>query len=61
MGDLHQPAIRTHNGWWVVDCPECQQAVQSTYEGYVELPIGIGMPLKSRLTAERLQENHMGR
>jgi len=24
------------------------------------VPIGIGMPLESRLTAERLKENHVG-
>ena len=58
----HHPTIRAHNGRWVVDCPECQMATR-TYRGAAQgdLPIGIGMPLESRLTAERLSENHAAR
>jgi len=34
-------------------CPECEASRQ-------QLPIGIRMPLESRLTAERLLQNHAG-
>ena len=37
---------------WVVECIQCRNDTQS------ELPIGIGMPLRDRETAERLRENH---
>jgi len=43
----------------VVDCPECE-AAQSRNDGHGDLPIGIGMPLESRLTAERMKDNHAG-
>lgn len=57
----HNPAVLKHNpkvlaiadGRWVVVCPECNAL---SYQQ--ERPIGIGMPLKSRLTAERLRKNH---
>jgi hypothetical protein len=51
----HHPNISTTaDGRWVVVCPQCEAHHQP-------LPIGIGMPLESRLTAERLRENHTGR
>jgi hypothetical protein len=53
MQGVHYPAVRKHDESWVVDCPECQQ------DG--DLPIGIGMRLESRQTAEHLRENHAGR
>jgi hypothetical protein len=40
---------------WVVDCAQCRNDTQS------ELPIGIGMPLQDRETAERLRDNHASR
>ena len=42
-------------GRWVVDCAQCRN------DPFAELPIGIGMPLRDRETAERLRENHAGR
>ena len=52
----HNPKISsTADGRWVLTCPECESSRQH------QLPIGIRMPLESRLTAERLRENHMGR
>jgi hypothetical protein len=52
----HNPKILlTADGRWVLTCPECEASRQP------QLPIGIRMPLESRLTAERLRENHMGR
>ncbi|MGO9853439.1 MAG: hypothetical protein ACLPYY_00120 [Acidimicrobiales bacterium] len=40
---------------WVVECPQCRNDPAST------VPIGIGMPLQDRETAERLRENHSAR
>ena len=40
---------------WVVECPQCRNDPIST------VPIGIGMPLQDRDTAERLRENHAAR
>jgi len=51
----HHPTVRRHDECWVVDCPECRQVAQGG-----ERFIGIGMPLESQLTAERLKENHAG-
>ncbi len=53
MRSQHHPRITMHGKCWVVECPEC-----SAYGG--QLPIGIGMPLESQLTAERLRDNHAG-
>jgi hypothetical protein len=52
----HNPKIaqRTDHTW-VVECPQCRRDLNST------LPIGIGMPLRDRETAERLRENHAAR
>jgi hypothetical protein len=52
MQAVHHPAVRKYDESWVVDCSECQQ------DG--DLPIGIGMRLVSRQTAEQLRENHAG-
>ncbi len=52
----HQPRITQRPDWtWVVECPQCRNDPLS------ELPIGIGMPLRDRETAERLRENPAGR
>jgi hypothetical protein len=45
---ITQGADRT----WVVECIQCRNDTQS------DLPIGIGMPLHDRETAERLRDNH---
>ena len=52
----HQPRITQRpDRSWVVDCAQCRN------DPFAELPIGIGMPLRDRETAERLRENHAGR
>jgi hypothetical protein len=52
MRNPHHPKVSMRNdGAWVVNCPECQRSG-------LEVPIGIGLPLDSQLTAERLRENH---
>jgi hypothetical protein len=56
----HHPTISRHDDRWVVNCPECRVAARARHDGYGELPIGIGMPLESKLTAERLRDNHSG-
>jgi hypothetical protein len=48
---IAQQADRT----WVVECAECRNDLGST------VPIGIGMPLQDRDTAERLRDNHAAR
>jgi hypothetical protein len=58
MRDTHNPTIKRHDGAWMVDCPECRRALASSFDGYGELPIGIGIPLDSELTALRLKQNH---
>jgi hypothetical protein len=60
MREPHHPTIGRSDERWIVDCPECRRAAQGRHGGFGELPIGIGMPLESRLTAERLRDNHMG-
>jgi hypothetical protein len=52
----HHPRISQGPGpTWVVECIQCRNDTQS------DLPIGIGMPLRDRETAERLRENHAQR
>jgi hypothetical protein len=52
----HHPTISERpDRWWVVECPQCRNDLTSA------LPIGIGMPLRDRETAERLRDNHMAR
>ena len=49
----HDPKItQGPDRTWVVECIQCRNDTQS------ELPIGIGVPLRDRETAERLRENH---
>ena len=52
----HHPKItqRTDRAW-VVECAQCRNDPTST------VPIGIGMPLRDRETAERLRDNHAAR
>ena len=52
----HFPKIAQHaDRTWVVECAQCRNDQAST------VPIGIGMPLKDRETAERLRDNHAAR
>jgi hypothetical protein len=56
MRSPHQPRIVQRAGeYWVVECQECLE------DHTASVPIGIGLPLPDRLTAERLVENHRGR
>ncbi len=49
----HHPRITQGPGrTWVVECIQCRNDTKS------DVPIGIGMPLRDRETAERLRENH---
>ena len=49
----HKPKItQGPDQTWVVECIQCRNDTQS------DLPIGIGMPLLNRETAERLRDNH---
>jgi hypothetical protein len=52
MQTHHPRIIHGHDRTWVVECMECRNDTQS------DLPIGIGMPLRDRETAERLRDNH---
>jgi hypothetical protein len=52
MQSHHPRIIHGHERTWVVECMECRNDTQS------DLPIGIGMPLRDRETAERLRDNH---
>jgi hypothetical protein len=61
MRDTHNPTIKRHDGAWMVDCPECWNALAFSFDGYGDLPIGIGIRLDSELTAQRLKQNHEGR
>ena len=52
----HHPTISERSDRsWVVECAQCRNDLTSA------LPIGIGMPLRDRETAERLRDNHMAR
>jgi hypothetical protein len=51
----HVPGIvQRPNGGWVVECRQCTEDRSSS------MPIGIGIPLPDKVTAERLAENHRG-
>ena len=51
----HVPRIvQRPNGAWVVECQQCAEDRSSS------VPIGIGIPLPDKVTAERLAENHRG-
>ncbi len=53
MRSVHQPQIvELRGGRWMVECLACRSDHLS------EVPIGIGLALPDRLTAERLAENH---
>jgi len=55
MQGHHQPKVaRRPDGTWVVECAQCRADRTS------EIPIGIGMPLSTKETAELLRDNHAG-
>jgi hypothetical protein len=52
----HYPTIAQRpDRTWVVECKQCANDHVSA------VPIGIGMPLLDRDTAERLRDNHSAR
>jgi hypothetical protein len=55
MQNHHPKITQRPDRTWVVECAQCQSDVVST------VPIGIGMPLQDRETAERLRDNHAAR
>jgi hypothetical protein len=55
MQNHHPKVTQRADRTWVVECAQCRNDLVST------VPIGIGMPLRDRETAERLRENHSAR
>jgi hypothetical protein len=53
-GPHHPKVARRPDGTWVVECAQCVADRTS------DIPIGIGMPLLTKETAELLRENHAG-
>jgi hypothetical protein len=53
MHSTHRPRVVDRNdGGCSVECPQCGRGPAS------DVPIGIGMPMRDRITAELLAENH---
>lgn len=53
MRSPHRPeVIDTEGGACVVECPQCREGRA------VDIPIGIGLQMFDRVTAELLAENH---
>jgi hypothetical protein len=51
----HRPTVvDSSDGTSLVECPQCRQGSIS------DVPIGIGLPMFDRITAELLAENHRG-
>jgi hypothetical protein len=55
MQNHHPKVTERPDRTWVVECAQCRHDRHST------VPIGIGMPLRDRETAERLRDNHAAR
>jgi hypothetical protein len=56
MQAAHHPIISERpDRSWVVECPQCRRDM------HADVPIGIGLPLRDKETAERLRDNHSGR
>jgi hypothetical protein len=55
MQNHHPKVVQGPERTWVVECVQCRNDVTSA------VPIGIGMPLRDRETAERLRDNHRAR
>ena len=55
MQSPHRPTVvDAGDGTCHVACPQCSEGSPS------EIPIGIGLPMFDRITAELLAENHRG-
>jgi hypothetical protein len=55
MQSPHSPTVvDTIDGACLVECPECRKGRPS------DIPIGIGLRMFDRITAELLAENHRG-
>jgi hypothetical protein len=53
VNPCHEPIVhRRSDGLWEVVCLGCW------LDSSVELPVGIGLPIKSRSDAERILQNH---
>jgi hypothetical protein len=53
MQSPHRPTVvDVNDGGCFVECPQCRKGPAS------EVPIGIGIPMRDRTTAELLAENH---
>lgn len=53
MQSPHSPTvIERSDGTCLVECPQCHKGRAS------DIPIGIGLPMFDRITAELLAENH---
>jgi hypothetical protein len=53
MQNAHRPTvIELDDGECSVECPQCRTGPVS------DVPIGIGIPMRDRITAELLAENH---
>jgi hypothetical protein len=53
MPSPHSPrVIDLNEGGCSVECPQCRRGPAS------DVPIGIGLPMRDRITAELLAENH---
>ena len=55
MQNHHPKIAQRPDRAWVVECAQCRSDLGST------VPIGIGMPLRDRETAERLRDNDAAR
>jgi hypothetical protein len=55
MQNHHPKVSQRADRAWVVECAQCRNDLASS------VPIGIGMPLRDKETAERLRDNHAAR
>ena len=55
MQNHHPEITQRPDRAWVVECAQCQN------DPTAAVPIGIGMPLLDRETAQRLRDNHAAR
>jgi hypothetical protein len=55
MQNHHPIVTQRPDRTWLVECAQCRNDITSA------VPIGIGMPLQDRETAERLRDNHAAR
>lgn len=57
MADTHEPIINHRpDGRWEVACPECLRLRTSG----VDVPVGIGLAVRSWESALRIWTNHLG-